>query len=102
LISTYPDIFVHACDFSPRAVDLVKKHKDYRPDRVNAFACDITSEQLTENVQPSSVDVVTMIFMLSAVAPAKMPLVLQNVRTVLKNGGRVLFRDYAFGDLAQV
>ncbi|XP_015627974.2 uncharacterized protein [Oryza sativa Japonica Group] len=101
LISTYPDIFVHACDFSPRAVDLVKKHKDYRPDRVNAFACDITSEQLTENVQPSSVDVVTMIFMLSAVAPAKMPLVLQNVRTVLKNGGRVLFRDYAFGDLAQ-
>jgi methyltransferase-like protein 6 len=61
LISTYPDIFVHACDFSPRAVDLVKKHKDYRPDRVNAFACDITSEQLTENVQPSSVDVVTML-----------------------------------------
>jgi methyltransferase-like protein 6 len=80
----------------------MQKHKDYRPDRVNAFACDITSEQLTENVQPSSVDVVTMIFMLSAVAPAKMPLVLQNVRTVLKNGGRVLFRDYAFGDLAQV
>uniref|UniRef100_A0A0E0CV26 Methyltransferase type 12 domain-containing protein n=1 Tax=Oryza meridionalis TaxID=40149 RepID=A0A0E0CV26_9ORYZ len=77
LISTYPDIFVHACDFSPRAVDLVKKHKDYRPDQVNAFACDITSEQLTESVQPSSVDVVTM------------------------NGGHVLFRDYAFGDLAQ-
>ncbi|XP_015689709.1 uncharacterized protein LOC102722747 isoform X1 [Oryza brachyantha] len=101
LISTYPDIFAHACDFSPRAVDLVKKHKDYRPDRVNAFVCDITSDQLTENVQPSSADVVTMIFMLSAVAPAKMPLVLQNVRNVLKNGGRVLFRDYAFGDLAQ-
>lgn len=30
-----------------------------------------------------------------------MPLVLQNVRNVLKRGGRVLFRDYAFGDLAQ-
>jgi len=30
-----------------------------------------------------------------------MPLVLQNVRSVLKHGGRVLFRDYAFGDLAQ-
>ena len=24
LLSTFPDIFVHACDFSPRAVDLVK------------------------------------------------------------------------------
>ncbi|KQK23710.1 uncharacterized protein LOC100844747 [Brachypodium distachyon] len=101
LLSTYPDIFVHACDFSSRAVDLVKKHKDFRPDRVNAFACDITSEQLTEGMEPSSVDIVTMIFMLSAVAPDKMPLVLQNVKNVLKHGGRVLFRDYAFGDLAQ-
>uniref|UniRef100_A0ACD5WF16 Uncharacterized protein n=1 Tax=Avena sativa TaxID=4498 RepID=A0ACD5WF16_AVESA len=79
----------------------MQKHKDFRPDRVNAFACDITSEQLTENVEPSSVDIVTMIFMLSAVAPDKMPLVLQNIRNTLKDGGRVLFRDYAFGDLAQ-
>ncbi|KAL5216978.1 hypothetical protein ABZP36_017662 [Zizania latifolia] len=101
LISTYPGIFVHACDFSPRAVDLVKKHKDFRPDLVNAFVCDITSEQLTESMQPSSVDIVTMVFMLSAVSPDKMPLVLQNVRNILKHGGRVLFRDYAFGDLAQ-
>ncbi|CAM0870688.1 unnamed protein product [Alopecurus aequalis] len=101
LLSTYPDIFVHACDFSSRAVDLVKKHKDFRPDRVNAFACDITSEQLTESVEPSSVDIVTMIFMLSAVAPDKMPLVLDNIKNILKHGGRVLFRDYAFGDLAQ-
>ncbi|KAF0927904.1 hypothetical protein E2562_036881 [Oryza meyeriana var. granulata] len=80
---------------------ILEKHKDYRPDQINSFVCDITLEQLTESVQPSTVDVVTMIFMLSAVAPAKMPLVLQNVRNVLKNGGRVLFRDYAFGDLAQ-
>ncbi|CAN6296571.1 unnamed protein product [Urochloa humidicola] len=101
LLSTYPDIFAHACDFSQRAVDLVKKHKDFRPDRINAFVCDITSEQLTENMEPSSADIVTMIFVLSAVAPDKMPLVLQNVRNVLKHGGRVLFRDYAFGDLAQ-
>ncbi|KAL6659902.1 hypothetical protein ACP70R_002024 [Stipagrostis hirtigluma subsp. patula] len=95
LLSTYPDIFVHACDFSPRAVDLVKKHKDFRPDRINAFVCDITSEQLTENMEPSSADIVTML------APDKMPLVLQNVRNILKHGGRVLFRDYAYGDLAQ-
>ncbi|CAN6308076.1 unnamed protein product [Urochloa humidicola] len=101
LLSTYPDIFAHACDFSQRAVDLVKKHKDFRPDRINAFVCDITSEQLTDNMEPSSADIVTMIFVLSAVAPDKMPLVLQNVRNVLKHGGRVLFRDYAFGDLAQ-
>jgi methyltransferase-like protein 6 len=94
LLSTYPDIFVHACDFSPRAVDLVKvviylipvraevlnnclislvlfwldviqwymqKHKDFKPDQINAFVCDISSEQLTENMEPSSADIVTMV-----------------------------------------
>jgi len=61
LLSTYPDIFVHACDFSPRAVNLVKKHKDFKADRINAFVCDIASEQLTENVEPSSADIVTML-----------------------------------------
>ncbi|EMS49884.1 hypothetical protein TRIUR3_10658 [Triticum urartu] len=76
---------------------VLEKHKDFRPDHVNAFACDITSEQLTDAVEPSSVDLVTMV----AFAPDKMPSVLQNVKNILKHGGRVLFRDYAFGDLAQ-
>jgi hypothetical protein len=39
----------------------VQKHKDFKSDRVNAFACDITSEQLTEGVESSSVDIVTMV-----------------------------------------
>ncbi|CAN0882060.1 tRNA N(3)-methylcytidine methyltransferase METTL6 [Linum grandiflorum] len=101
LISTYPEVFVHACDFSPRAVDLVKAHKDYTETRINAFVCDLTVDDLSKEISPSSVDVVTMIFMLSAVSPEKMPLVLDNIRKVLKPNGRVLLRDYATGDLAQ-
>lgn len=101
LLSTYHDIFVHACDFSPRAIDLIKGHKDFTADKANAFVCDLTIDDLSEIIQPSSVDIVTMVFVLSAVAPEKMPLVLQNVRKVLKPNGRVLFRDYATGDLAQ-
>ncbi|XP_028062000.1 uncharacterized protein LOC114265379 isoform X2 [Camellia sinensis] len=65
LISMYPDVFIHACDFSPRAINLVK------------------------------------VFVLSAVSPEKMSLVLQNIRKVLKPNGYLLFRDYATGDLAQ-
>ncbi|XP_027169711.1 uncharacterized methyltransferase C3H7.11-like isoform X3 [Coffea eugenioides] len=66
LIAAYPNIFVHACDFSPQAVSLVK------------------------------------IFVLSAVAPSKMTLVLQNLKRVLKPDGHILLRDYALGDSAQV
>ncbi|KAF3446068.1 hypothetical protein FNV43_RR11247 [Rhamnella rubrinervis] len=101
LVATYPDVFVYACDFSPRAVNLVKTHKDFTEAHVSAFVCDLTVDDLTDHIPPSSVDIVTMIFVLSAVAPEKMPLVLQNVRKILKPNGYVLFRDYATGDLAQ-
>ncbi|XP_011081661.1 uncharacterized protein LOC105164656 isoform X2 [Sesamum indicum] len=101
LLATYPDILIHACDFSPRAVNLVKMHKDFTEARVNAFVCDLTIDDLSLHVAPSSVDIVTMIFVLSAVSPEKMPMVVQNIRKVLKPNGRILFRDYATGDLAQ-
>ncbi|XP_074334657.1 tRNA N(3)-methylcytidine methyltransferase trm141 isoform X2 [Apium graveolens] len=101
LVATYPDIFVQACDFSPRAVELVKMHKDFTETRVNAFVCDLTAEDLSKHVSPASVDIVTMIFVLSAVSPEKMSKVLHNIKKVLKPNGFVLFRDYAAGDLAQ-
>ncbi|XP_042039419.1 uncharacterized protein LOC121785120 [Salvia splendens] len=101
LLATYPDLFVHACDFSPRAVNLVKTHKEFTEAKVNAFVCDLTANDLCAHVAPSSVDIVTMIFVLSAVSPEKMPAMLQNIRKVLKPNGRILFRDYATGDLAQ-
>ncbi|MFQ6661742.1 hypothetical protein Gotur_029788 [Gossypium turneri] len=101
LIATYPDVFVYACDFSQRAVNLVKAHKEFNETRVSAFVCDLTSDDLGKHISPASVDVVTMIFVLSAVSPEKMPLVLQNIKKVLKPNGYVLFRDYAVGDLAQ-
>ncbi|XP_021655795.2 uncharacterized protein LOC110646608 isoform X2 [Hevea brasiliensis] len=101
LVATYPDTFVHACDFSPRAVNLVKTHKDYKDTHFSAFVCDLTIDDLNKEISPASIDIVTMIFVLSAVSPEKMPLVLQNIKKVLKPNGYVLFRDYAVGDLAQ-
>ncbi|KAL6556685.1 hypothetical protein OROGR_005973 [Orobanche gracilis] len=95
LLATYPDIFIHACDFSPRAVNLVKMHKDFTEARVDAFVCDLTIDDLSVHVAPSSVDIVTML------SPEKMAKVVQNIRKVLKPEGRILFRDYATGDLAQ-
>ncbi|XP_057831124.2 uncharacterized protein LOC131041905 isoform X2 [Cryptomeria japonica] len=84
LLSSFPDLFVYACDFSPRAIDLVKAHKDYKEEQVHAFVCDVTADELTVEIPPASVDIVTMIFVLSAVLPEKMSQAVQNIRRVLK------------------
>uniref|UniRef100_A0A3Q3VWR8 tRNA N(3)-cytidine methyltransferase n=1 Tax=Mola mola TaxID=94237 RepID=A0A3Q3VWR8_MOLML len=96
------NIFVYACDFSPRAVEFVKYNPLYSPERCSAFQCDLTEDDLRENVPENSVDVVTLIFVLSAVHPDKMKLVLQNISRVLKPGGIVLFRDYGLYDHAML
>lgn len=101
LLETYPNLFMYACDFSPRAVNLVKVHKDYAEKRIHAFVCDVTCDDLTSVIPVESVDVVTLVFCLSAISPSKMPQVLQNIRKVLKPNAHVLVRDYAAGDLAQ-
>jgi tRNAThr (cytosine32-N3)-methyltransferase len=45
---------------------------------------------------------VILIFIFSALNPAQWNRALHNIYRVLKPGGRVLFRDYGRGDLAQV
>ncbi|XP_027868062.1 tRNA N(3)-cytidine methyltransferase METTL6 [Xiphophorus couchianus] len=96
------NIFVYACDFSPRAVEFVKKNPLYRPDRCCAFQCDLTKDHLMENVPEASVDVVTLIFVLSAIHPDKMKVALENIGKVLKPGGVILFRDYGLYDHAML
>ncbi|KAF3447285.1 hypothetical protein FNV43_RR12467 [Rhamnella rubrinervis] len=95
-----PRCFVYACDFSPRAVNLVKTHKDFTEAHVSAFVCDLTVDDLTDHIPPSSVDIVTMIFVLSAV-PREDAASVTECSKILKPNGYVLFRDYATGDLAQ-
>ncbi|KAJ6924332.1 oligomeric Golgi complex subunit 8 [Populus alba x Populus x berolinensis] len=81
--------------FSPRAVKLVKTHKDYLETCVGAFVCDLTVDDLSKEISPSSVDIVTMCPL------RRCPLILQNIKKVMKPNGYVLLRDYAVGDLAQ-
>lgn len=96
------DLFVYACDFSPRALQFIKDNPLYSEETCKAFQCDVTSDDLSEDIHHSSVDLVTMIFVLSAIHPEKMVKTLQNIFNVVKPGGYVLFRDYGLYDHAQL
>ncbi|CAB1334317.1 unnamed protein product [Coregonus sp. 'balchen'] len=96
------NIFVYACDFSPRAVEFVKQHPLYCTERCSAFQCDLTKDDLRGNVPVGSVDVATLIFVLSAIHPDKMQQALDNIYRVLKPGGIILFRDYGLYDHAMM
>ncbi|XP_073899971.1 tRNA N(3)-cytidine methyltransferase METTL6 isoform X2 [Castor canadensis] len=91
------NIFAYACDFSPRAQNPL-----YNPERCKVFQCDLTKDDLLDHVPSESVDVVLLIFVLSAIHPEKMNLVLRNIYKVLKPGHSVLFRDYGLYDHAML
>ncbi|KAJ1973326.1 hypothetical protein H4R35_004177 [Dimargaris xerosporica] len=102
LLESNPGLFAYACDFSPRAVEMVKSHAQYDTARCQAFVCDLTADELSDTVPPATIDLVSMIFVLSAIPPEKMPNVIRNIYQVMAPGGVVLFRDYGIYDAAQL
>jgi len=140
LLEKNPNLIVHCCDFSPRAIELVKasftlfssladsptifhfskmtfsqfplspciqSHPSYDPSRVHAFVHDLTSSPsllpsiLSSSSLPSPT-FISCIFVLSAIPPTQHLSTLQTLVDQLPEGGSLLFRDYAYGDLAQI
>jgi tRNAThr (cytosine32-N3)-methyltransferase len=99
---------IHACDFSKKAVELIREHELYDTQYIQADVWDVAASPDSENgglppgLSEGSVDVVLMIFIFSALNPRQWDRAVKNVWRVLKPGGQVLFRDYGRGDLAQV
>lgn len=62
LISENPSLFMYACDFSKRAVDMVKANEKYDESRCKAFVCDLTQDKLTDNVPENSLDMASKPF----------------------------------------
>ncbi|KAL1992022.1 hypothetical protein VTN49DRAFT_4054 [Thermomyces lanuginosus] len=99
------EFMVHACDFSKKAVEVMRASEHYNEKHIRADVWDVTAEgedSLPPGLKEESVDIVIMIFIFSALAPDQWNSALRNVYRVLKPGGLVLFRDYGRGDLAQV
>lgn len=102
LIEDDPQMFVFACDLSPRAVEFVKLHPSYNENVIKAFQCDITTDEIFKEIAFETIDIATLIFVLSAIHPNKFHQTLCNVFRVLKPGGIILFRDYGLYDMAQL
>lgn len=102
LSSENPNLFIHCCDFSPRAIQMLTENNLYDPHRIHAFQADITIPAIISQSLPHKVDIVSAIFCLSAIPPSKLSQTLQNIADALKQGGSFIMRDYAQGDSAQL
>lgn len=102
LIEEKLNLFIYACDLSPRAIELIKRNPLYSEDQIRAFQTDITTEDIINEVPEGSVDIVTLIFVLSSIDPTNYPKVSRTLYKLLKPGGYVLFRDYGLYDMAQL
>lgn len=97
-----PNVFCHAMDFSDNAIALLKADERFRGDRCNAFVWDISEAEIPEHaVPPRSCDFALCCFFLSAIPPEKQRSALSHIQRALKPDGKLLFRDYASGDLAE-
>lgn len=94
--------FIYACDFSERAINFVKQNPLYDETMIKAFQCDITIDTIFNEIANNSLDIISMIFVLSAIHPKKFAKVLMNLYRLLKPGAMLLFRDYGRYDMAQI
>lgn len=106
-INKNPKLRIHACDYSSEAVSVVRSNPLYTNPTSNAFCLstvwDLSSPTaLPEGLKPGSVDIIVLIFVFSALHPREWQQAITNIRTLLKPGGMVLFRDYGRYDLPQL
>lgn len=96
------NFFVYSCDFSHRAIEFVKQNPLYDEKYMHAFQCDITTTDIFENIKAGTLDIITMVFVLSAIHPDRFKTVFQQLFELLRPGGVLLFRDYGLYDMAQL
>ncbi|MEQ2157730.1 hypothetical protein GOODEAATRI_004782 [Goodea atripinnis] len=97
-----PGLFVYCCDFSSTAVELVKGNPEYDSKRCFAFVHDLSEVEAGFPIPVGTLDVIVLIFVLSALHPDKMQASISRLARLLKPGGVMLLRDYGRYDMAQL
>lgn len=97
------EIFCYGLDLSEDALELFKAKEEFDPKRVILFPFDISKQVLTlppRETGEEGVDIVSAIFVLSAIFPSDILFAIRNMHRVLKRNGLVIVRDYAQDDFA--
>ncbi|KAF0310983.1 Methyltransferase-like protein 2-A [Amphibalanus amphitrite] len=97
-----PHLFVYGSDFSESAVKIVRQAPQYDPQRCHAFVMNVSDEQAEVPFPESSLDLIVLIFVLSALHPSRHEPTLRRLARFLRPGGMILFRDYGRYDMAQL
>ncbi|KAJ8591551.1 methyltransferase [Rhizopogon salebrosus TDB-379] len=101
-----PDLTIRAYDYSNHAVKLVQTNALYTSPpvgKIEAAVWDLSSlDKLPPGVEPGTVDIIILVFVLSALHPDEWGKAIANIHKMLKPGGLVLFRDYGRHDLTQL
>eukprot|EP01080_Neovahlkampfia_damariscottae_P008937 gene8937-886_t len=98
-----PNTFIYSFDFSHHAVQLVKSNKNYDEKKMKSFTLDLTKEDIPDDlIEDNSLDYVTLIFVLSAMAPEEIQESVNRIYKKMKKGGICFLRDYAIEDMAQI
>jgi len=83
LLESNPNLYFYALDFSPHAIGLLKKHPDYiATGRCSGYVVDIVHDPLPSDIAPGSLDIVMMIFVLSAISPQNFDTVIAKMASV--------------------
>ncbi|KAF2077533.1 hypothetical protein CYY_001151 [Polysphondylium violaceum] len=106
LLELNSNLYFHSFDFSQHAVKLlaqaVEENEGYRGRCVSfVFNAIDGYDSMPVKAEPNSMDLVIIIFVLSAMDPKTIPSCVDMCHKVLKPGGKVLIRDYAIDDMAQ-
>ncbi|KAH9951088.1 methyltransferase [Amylocystis lapponica] len=100
-----PHLELRAYDYSSHAVKLVQTNPLYLAPpigTIRAAVWDLSTPSLPPEVAPGSVDIVILVFVLSALHPNEWRSAVANIHKMLRPGGLVVFRDYGRHDLTQL